>query len=82
MDIHTLTRDLNLDNGSKIVMLVADGLGGLPMSPGGLTELETAKTQTWINLPHEVFKAQAFRSNPASPPEAAQDTWDYSDTIP
>jgi len=37
MDIHTLTRDLNLDNGSKIVMLVADGLGGLPMSPGGLT---------------------------------------------
>jgi 2,3-bisphosphoglycerate-independent phosphoglycerate mutase len=44
MDIHTLTRDLNLDNGSKIVMLVADGLGGLPMSPGGLTELETANT--------------------------------------
>jgi 2,3-bisphosphoglycerate-independent phosphoglycerate mutase len=39
-----LTRDLNLDNGSKIVMLVADGLGGLPMAPGGLTELETAKT--------------------------------------
>jgi 2,3-bisphosphoglycerate-independent phosphoglycerate mutase len=25
-------------------MLVADGLGGLPMQPGGLTELETAKT--------------------------------------
>jgi 2,3-bisphosphoglycerate-independent phosphoglycerate mutase len=35
---------LQLDNGSKIVMLVADGLGGLPMQPGGLTELETAKT--------------------------------------
>ena len=44
MDIHTLTRELQLDNGSKIVMLVADGLGGLPMTPGGLTELETAKT--------------------------------------
>jgi 2,3-bisphosphoglycerate-independent phosphoglycerate mutase len=44
MDIHTLTRELQLDNGSKIVMLVADGLGGLPMQPGGLTELETAKT--------------------------------------
>jgi 2,3-bisphosphoglycerate-independent phosphoglycerate mutase len=44
MDIHTLTRELQLDNGSKIVMLVADGLGGLPMHPGGLTELETAKT--------------------------------------
>ena len=44
MDIHTLTRELQLENSSKIVMLVADGLGGLPMSPGGLTELETAKT--------------------------------------
>lgn len=44
MDIHTLTRELQLDNGSKIVMMVADGLGGLPMQPGGLTELETAKT--------------------------------------
>jgi len=31
-------------NGSKIVMLVADGLGGLPMEPGGRTELETATT--------------------------------------
>lgn len=44
MDIHTLTRELQLDNGSKIVIVVADGLGGLPMQPGGLTELETAKT--------------------------------------
>ena len=44
MDMHTLTRELQLSNDSKIVMLVADGLGGLPMSPGGKTELETAKT--------------------------------------
>lgn len=44
MDIHALTRELHLKNDSKIVMLVADGLGGLPMSPGGKTELETAKT--------------------------------------
>jgi 2,3-bisphosphoglycerate-independent phosphoglycerate mutase len=42
MDIHTLTRELQLKNDSKIVMLVADGLGGLPMTPGGKTELETA----------------------------------------
>lgn len=44
MDMHTLTRDLNAKNNSKIVMLVGDGLGGLPMTPGGKTELETAKT--------------------------------------
>src|SRR3712207_8089769 len=31
-------------NDSKIVMLVADGLGGLPMTPTGKTELETANT--------------------------------------
>src|SRR6187551_2022000 len=44
MDLHDLTRELNQKNDSKIVMLVADGLGGLPITPGGLTELETAKT--------------------------------------
>lgn len=44
MDIHPLTRELHTKNNSKIVMLVADGLGGLPMTPGGKTELETAKT--------------------------------------
>ncbi len=44
MDMHNLTRQLKQDNGSKILMLVADGLGGLPQQPGGLTELETART--------------------------------------
>jgi 2,3-bisphosphoglycerate-independent phosphoglycerate mutase len=44
MDMHELTRDLQTNNGTKIVMLVADGLGGLPQRPGGLTELETAST--------------------------------------
>lgn len=29
---------------TKIVMLIMDGLGGLPREPGGLTELETART--------------------------------------
>ena len=42
--IHTLTRQLQRPNESKIVLLVADGLGGLPLEPGGKTELETART--------------------------------------
>ncbi len=44
MDIHDLTRSLHVKNSTKIVMLVADGLGGLPQTAHGLTELETAKT--------------------------------------
>lgn len=43
MDIHALTRELFVPNDTKIVLLVADGLGGLPMEPGGKTELETAR---------------------------------------
>jgi 2,3-bisphosphoglycerate-independent phosphoglycerate mutase len=44
MDLHQLTRQLHVKNNTKIVMFVADGLGGLPQEPGGLTELETART--------------------------------------
>ena len=39
-----LIRDLALGNDVKIVLLVADGQGGLPMEPGGPTELEAAST--------------------------------------
>ncbi len=44
MNMHELTRELQVRNDTKIVMLVADGLGGLPLEPGGKTELETAHT--------------------------------------
>jgi len=44
MDPHDLTRTLHQPSDSKIVMVVADGLGGLPLQPGGKTELETAHT--------------------------------------
>src|SRR5437588_1924841 len=43
MNIHQLIRELRESNTTKIVLLVADGLGGLPLEPGGLTELETAR---------------------------------------
>src|SRR5215831_9808637 len=43
-DMQELTRSLHQKNDSKIVLLVADGLGGLPMEPGGPTELEAANT--------------------------------------
>jgi 2,3-bisphosphoglycerate-independent phosphoglycerate mutase len=44
MTTHDLVRDLREPADTKIVLLVADGLGGLPLEPGGLTELETANT--------------------------------------
>ena len=37
-------KDLIIKNNSKIVFLIMDGLGGLPMPGGDKTELETAKT--------------------------------------
>ena len=44
MNIHELIQELREPGDSKIVLLVADGLGGLPLEPGGKTELETAST--------------------------------------
>lgn len=44
MHLHDLMRELQTSNGSKIVLLVSDGLGGLPLEPGGPTELEAAQT--------------------------------------
>ncbi len=39
-----LLSELVQDAGGKILLLVMDGLGGLPRTPDGLTELETART--------------------------------------
>src|SRR5256714_14257927 len=53
MNTHDLIRELREENGSKIVLLVADGLGGLPMEPGGKTELESARTPNLDALARE-----------------------------
>ncbi|MDB5306582.1 MAG: phosphoglycerate mutase [Gemmataceae bacterium] len=44
MNTHQLIQELREPAASKIVLLVADGLGGLPLETGGKTELETAST--------------------------------------
>jgi 2,3-bisphosphoglycerate-independent phosphoglycerate mutase len=44
MKLHELIKELRESADTKIVLVVADGLGGLPLEPGGKTELETAKT--------------------------------------
>ncbi len=48
-----LIRRLALDAGGKIVLLVMDGLGGLPIQPGGPTELEAAQTPNLDRLARE-----------------------------
>jgi 2,3-bisphosphoglycerate-independent phosphoglycerate mutase len=60
---HALMRDLH-QNGDKIVLLVMDGLGGLPMAPGGKTELETANTP---NLDRMAAEGVAGLSIPIRP---------------
>ena len=43
-------RDLSVKTDSKIVLLVVDGIGGLPMDPFGRTELEAASTPNLDSL--------------------------------
>src|SRR5919204_3999536 len=51
--MHDLMQELREANDSKIVLLVADGLGGLPLEPGGKTELESARTPHLDGLARE-----------------------------
>ncbi|MDR2168765.1 MAG: 2,3-bisphosphoglycerate-independent phosphoglycerate mutase [Planctomycetaceae bacterium] len=44
MHFHKLISDLKESGDGKIVLLVSDGIGGLPLHAGGLTELEAAAT--------------------------------------
>jgi 2,3-bisphosphoglycerate-independent phosphoglycerate mutase len=49
MDLKFL-HELIMPAHTKIVMIIMDGLGGLPMEPGGKTELETAHTPNLDSL--------------------------------
>ncbi len=49
---HALMQEQH-QKGGKIVMLILDGLGGLPLEPGGKTELETARTPNMDRLAAE-----------------------------
>src|SRR5471032_2571864 len=44
MDLHQIIRELREPANTKIVFVVADGLGGLALEAGGKTELESART--------------------------------------
>lgn len=48
-----LMKRLTLDKGGKILLLVMDGLGGLPREQGGPTELEAANTPNLDRLAKE-----------------------------
>ena len=56
-----LMRKLARDDGGKIVMLVMDGVGGLPLEPGGPTELEAAVTP---NMDRLALEASLGLTNP------------------
>jgi 2,3-bisphosphoglycerate-independent phosphoglycerate mutase len=48
-----LMRELSVKTDSKIVLLILDGLGGLPMDPSGPTELEAAEAPNLDSLAAE-----------------------------
>ncbi len=64
MSMHDLIRSLREPAKTKIVFLVADGLGGLPIEPGGKTELETARTP---NLDALAAEGTVGLSTPVAP---------------
>ena len=81
MEIQDLVRSLKTTNDSKIVMLVADGLGACPWSPGARPNWKRpAHAQS--RRPGQARRAgAAFRSSPASRPAAGRGTWACSATI-
>lgn len=59
-----LMRELALEGETKILLLVMDGLGGLPLEPNGQTELEAARTP---NLDALAARSICGMSTPIAP---------------
>jgi len=53
MDLFPVLKELAQKTPSKILLIVLDGVGGLPLEPGGPTELEAAKTPNLDRLAEE-----------------------------
>jgi 2,3-bisphosphoglycerate-independent phosphoglycerate mutase len=53
---------------TKIVLLILDGLGGIPLSPGGKTELESASTPNMDRLAAEGTLGQTIPIRPGITP--------------
>jgi len=64
----TIYEKLITKNDAKIVLLVMDGLGGLPMRPNGLTELETAYTPNLDRLAREGGNGRSLPIRPGVTP--------------
>ena len=65
---HKYLPPLHNPNETKIVLLILDGLGGLPMQTGGLTELETANTPNMDRLAGEGTLGQIIPIRPGITP--------------
>ncbi|MDH5607177.1 MAG: phosphoglycerate mutase, partial [Anaerolineae bacterium] len=65
---HEHLAPLLINNQSKIVLLLLDGLGGLPLEPAGLTELETANTPNMDNLARQGTLGQTIPIRPGVTP--------------
>ena len=65
---HAVYLDLAQKNTSKIVLLVMDGLGGLPLTVNGLTELETAYTPNMDRLAREGSSGRSIPVRPGVTP--------------
>ena len=65
---HKIYEELVISNDKKIVLLVMDGLGGLPMKPNGLTELEAAHTPHLDRLAREGSSGRSIPVRPGIAP--------------